>query len=55
MLVNGEIERNDILYINYRAKYINVSTQKLIFAMTEDVAIDFQVKCTGGESAHGVR
>jgi hypothetical protein len=54
MIVNTEIERNDVLYVNYRAKYVNVSTQKVIFAMADELATHFELNYTGGESAHGV-
>jgi hypothetical protein len=54
MIVNGDIQRNDVLYINYRAKYINVATQKVIFALAPDVAYEFESNYTGGEGAHGV-
>ncbi|MCE2713492.1 MAG: hypothetical protein LW688_13295 [Cryomorphaceae bacterium] len=53
MIVSSEIERNDVLYINYKAQYLNLSTQKIVFAMTEDVSLDFHAHCTGGEGAHG--
>ena len=53
MIVNGDIQRNDVLYINYRAKYINVATQKVIFALAPDVAYEFESNYTGGEGAHG--
>ncbi len=47
MLMSGEIVRNDVVYINYRAKYVNVSPQKMVFAMSDDVALDFEAKYTG--------
>jgi hypothetical protein len=53
MIVSGEIERNDVLYINYKAQYLNLSTQKIVFAMTQDVSLDFQTYCAGGEGLHG--
>ena len=54
MIVSSEIERNDVLYINYKAQYLNLATQKIVFAMTDDVRHDFDANCTGGEGAHGV-
>jgi hypothetical protein len=53
MIVSSEIERNDVLYVNYKAQYINVSTQKIVFAMTDEVAHNFNSKCAGGEGAYG--
>ena len=47
MLMSGEIVRNDVVYINYRAMYGNVSPQKMVFAMSDDVALDFEAKYTG--------
>ena len=47
MLMSGEIVRNDVVYINYRAMYVNVSPQKMVFAMSDDVALDFEAKYTG--------
>lgn len=47
MLFNGDISRNDVLYINYRAKYVSITSQKMIFAMHEDAALYFNAHCNG--------
>ena len=47
MLFNGDISRNDVLYINYRAKYVSISSQKMVFAMHEDATLYFSAHCEG--------
>jgi hypothetical protein len=47
MLFSGDVSRNDVLYINYRAKYVSITSKKMIFAMHEDAALNFNAHCIG--------
>ncbi len=53
MIIDSDIIRNDVFYINYSAKYVSMSPKKLVFAMVPDVKYVFESNCTGGTSAHG--
>jgi hypothetical protein len=53
MLIDSEIIRNDIYYINYKASYVNLIPKKAIFAMLSHVKIYFDDTCCGGSSQHG--
>ncbi|MEY2899210.1 MAG: hypothetical protein RL138_1263 [Bacteroidota bacterium] len=47
MIIDSEIIRNDVYYINYSAKYINMAPKKLVFAMVPDVKYVFESNCIG--------
>jgi hypothetical protein len=53
MLINSEIIRNDIFYINYRASYVNIIPKKATFAMLPNIKKYFDNQCIGGINALG--
>lgn len=53
MLIDSEIVRNDIYYINFKASYLNLIPKKAAFAMLPQVKNYFDNNCLGGSSQHG--
>lgn len=53
MIVSSDVERNDIMYFYYKAKYVNIKSKKIVFALTDDVRYAFDMSCSGGVSQHG--
>ena len=53
MLIDSEIVRNDVFYINFKASYVNLIPKKAAFAMLPSVKNYFDNNCCGGASQHG--
>lgn len=53
MLIDSEIVRNDVFYINFRAYYVNLVPKKAAFAMLPTVKNYFDNNCCGGSSQLG--
>jgi hypothetical protein len=53
MLIESEIFRNDIFYINFKSSYVNLKAKKTAFAMLPQVKNHFNNNCCGGGSKYG--
>ena len=53
MLIDSEIIRNDVYYINFKATYVDLLPKKAVFAMVPKVKSYFDNNCIGGSGQHG--
>ena len=53
LIISSEIERNDVMYVYYKAKFVNIKSKKIVFALTDEVNHAFDMSCSGGVSRHG--
>ena len=53
MLIDSDVIRNDVYYINFKATYVDLLPKQLVFAMVPKVKNYFDTNCIGGSSQYG--
>ena len=53
MLIDSDVIRNDVYYINFKATYVDLIPKQAVFAMVPKVKSYFDNNCIGGSSQYG--
>lgn len=53
MLIDSDVIRNDVYYINFKATYVDLLPKQVVFAMVPKVKNYFDTNCIGGSSQYG--